>query len=110
MLNLFKQQEDKLLSLVMEIKEQVEIFKKMDVPITMDNYSKLTVAKLEEILKQNERIIQIKKKDILEEKQMKLEACINEILALETIGVFGNDELWNVIKDSTLKKNKVKKK
>ena len=110
LLNLFKQQEDKLLSLVMEIKEQVEFFKKMDVPITMDNYSKLTVAKLEEILKQNERIIQIKKKDILEEKQMKLEACINEILALETIGVFGNDELWNVIKDSTLKKNKVKKK
>lgn len=110
LLNLFKQQEDKLLSLVMEIKEQVEFFKKMDVPIAKDNYSKLTIAKLEEILKQNERIIQIKKKDILEEKQMKLEACINEILALETIGVFGNDELWNVIKDSTLKKNKVKKK
>ncbi len=109
LLNLFKQQEDKLLSLVMEIKEQVEFFKKMDVPIAMDNYSKLTVAKLEEFLKQNERIIQIKKKDILEEKQMKLEACINEILALETIGVFGNDELWNVIKDSTLKKIKLRK-
>lgn len=108
--DLLRQQEDKLLSLITEINEQIELFKKMDVPNKLDDYSKLTIAELNAILKQNEKVILNKKKDILEEKRIKLEACINEILALETIDVFGSDELWNVIKEATVKKNKVKKK
>ena len=51
-----------------------------------------------------------KKKNILNEKKVKLEAVIKEILDLENLGIFESDELWGIIKSSSTKKNKVKKK
>ena len=49
-----------------------------------------------------------KKKEVLIEKRKELEKCIKSILDLEEIGIFENDELWDIIKSTTSKKNKVK--
>ena len=111
--NLTKQLENfknKLLSLIVEIKEQEEQLGKIGVETNKIEYKKLKNKELKTHLEQNKKIILSKKKNILNEKQLKLEAAIKEILDLETLGVFESDELWSVIKDSTTKKNKVKKK
>lgn len=102
--------ENKLLSLIVEIKEQEEQLGKIGVETNKIEYKKLKNKELKTHLEQNKKIILSKKKNILNEKQLKLEAAIKEILDLETLGVFESDELWSIIKDSTTKKNKVKKK
>lgn len=102
--------ENKLLSLIVEIKEQKEQLGKIGVETNKIEYKKIKNEELKIHLEQNKKIILSKKKNILNEKQLKLEAAIKEILDLETLGVFESDELWSVIKDSTTKKNKVKKK
>ena len=102
--------ENKLLSLIVEIKEQEEQLGKIGVETNKIEYKKLKNEELKTHLEQNKKIILSKKKNILNEKQLKLEAAIKEILDLETLGVFESDELWSVIKNSTTKKNKVKRK
>ena len=102
--------ENKLLSLIAEIKEQEELLGRIGIEINKVEYKKLKNKELKAIIEQNKKIILSKKKDILNKKRLKLEAVIKEILDLETLGVFESDELWDVIKSSTTKKNKVKKK
>lgn len=102
--------ENKLLSLIAKIKEQEELLGKIGIEINKVEYKKLKNKELKAIIEQNKKIILSKKKDILNKKRLKLEAVIKEILDLETLGVFESDELWSVIKSSTTKKNKVKKK
>ena len=99
-----------MLSLIVEIKEQEEQLGKIGVETNKIEYKKLKNEELKTHLEQNKKIILSKKKNILNEKQLKLEAAIKEILDLETLGVFESDELWSVIKNSTTKKNKVKRK
>lgn len=101
---------DKLLSLITEITNQEEILRKIGIEVNIVEYKKLTNKELKVILEQNKKLMLSKKKNILNEKKVKLEAVIKEILDLENLEIFESDELWSVIKSSTTKKNKVKKK
>lgn len=101
---------DKLLSLITEITNQEDLLRKIGIEVNIVEYKKLTNKELKVILEQNKKLMLSKKKNILNEKKVKLEAVIKEILDLENLGIFESDELWSVIKSSTTKKNKVKKK
>lgn len=100
---------NQLLTLIMEINKQIDLFGQIKIPYEDVDYSVLTNGELKVILAQNKKSILEKKEEILKEHQQKLESCIQEILTLEDTGVFENDELWNMIKSSTSKEVKVKK-
>ena len=110
LLLLLKKLDNQLSTIIEIVKEQEELMKEISKSSDEINYNNLTLKELNSLLEQNKEFLLKNRESILERKQKKLEICIQEILNLEQIEIFEDEELWNVIFDTALRKNRIKKK
>lgn len=101
--------ENKIVCSIEEIKGQNRVLNNIGITNEYINYRNSTLKELDRIFQNNNSLIKSRKKSILNEKKLKLEECIRDILDLEKTGVFNIDELWNTVEVTTNKnKKKVK--
>ena len=108
LLLLLNNSEEKLFKSTTDVSNQIELLSRIKVETETPDCNNLTISELKKVLDENKTLLLKKKKEVLIEKRKELEKCIKSILDLEEIGIFENDELWDIIKSTTSKKNKVK--
>ena len=102
LLTILESTEKELLSAISEINEQNKIIINLLGEVEQLDYTTISLPKLKEIIKENNRLITNKKKE-------KLNDYLKEIFELNNKDNFEIDEIWNLLETSIISKNNVKK-
>ena len=102
LLTILEGTEKELLSAISEINEQNKIIINLLGEVEQLDYTTISLPKLKEIIKENNRLITNKKKE-------KLNDYLKEIFELNNKDNFEIDEIWNLLETSIISKNNVKK-